>query len=586
MRAWLRVQEGTSHLRALLYVDELYGMMPPHPANPPTKAPLLALLKQARSQGLGLVLASQNPVDLDYKGLANAGTWFVGKLQTANDRQRALEGLQALEGQRTAGRGLPAATALGGQTLDEAIATLKPRTFLLHNVHDPGPVLFQTRHTMSYLRGPLTRRQIRRWMKIYEPRQALEVKAPLPDGDLVDEEPLPDPGRPDLAPAPVESATRRPQPELIPAPAESATRRPQPGPALPWDAFPSEPPSLPGGIDQHFLPVHVPLEWAIRDAESGGRSIVYQARQLVYRPALLARATVRIDNNTHNVHQERAIVRALPGAESVTFIDWENESIPVDADDLDDRPAQGARYAPLLAGFADARRLRSLERDFSEYVYRESAVTLTRHPLLKLTSRPDEGASEFRLRCYKAIEGRRDQEVRKLEQQTEDKVARLEARIRREERELEQDELEYEGRKREEWITAGESVLNLLRRRRHSRMLSIASRKRRLTRQARADIEESLQAIDDLEAQIEELLDEADREKARIQARWAESTDDFESILVRPRKSDIYVEAWSAVWLPYWEILYKERGGMEHLSLAAFETLVSERLVFERQGDR
>jgi hypothetical protein len=300
-----------------------------------------------------------------------------------------------------------------------------------------------------------------------------------------------------------------------------------------------------------------------------GRSIVYQARQLVYRPALLARAIARIDNNTHNVHKEIAVSRALPRLESDVFIDWEDESIPVDAQELEERPAQGARFAPVPATFTDARRLRSLERDFSEYVYRENSVSLTRHPTLKLISRPDELASEFRLRCYKAIERKRDDEIQRLERQTEEKVARLEARIRREERELEQDELEYEGRKREEWLSAGESVLNLLRRRRHSRMISIASRKRRLTRQAKADIEESFQAIDDLETQIEDLLDEADRDKAQIQAKWAESTDGFQTIQVRPRKSDIFVEAWAVVWLPYWDILYEEEGRMEHLSLPA-----------------
>ena len=101
-------------------------------------------------------------------------------------------------------------------------------------------------------------------------------------------------------------------------------------------------------------------------------------------------------------------------------------------------------------------------------------------------------------------------------------------------------------------------------------MISIASRKRRLTRQAKADIEESFAAIDDLEGQIEDLLDEADRAKAQIQVKWAESTDDFQTIQVRPRKSDVFVEAWSVVWLPHWDIVFEERGGMEHLALPAF----------------
>lgn len=574
VRAWLRIQEGTSQLRAILYIDELYGMMPPHPANPPTKAPLLALLKQARSQGLGLVLSSQNPVDLDYKGLSNAGTWFVGKLQTANDRQRALEGLREAAPGAVAARS--AAGPFEGQTLDEVIANLRPRTFLLHNVHEDGPVLLQTRHTMSYLRGPLTRRQIRRWMDMYEPdRAAASRPFQTRQESFTAELPV---RRPEPAGAnPALSVTDRPVEQALPGQPLFAKEPPDPSPVhapsgqgLPWDSFAPVVPALPAGIDAFFLPIRVPLEWAIRSAESAGRSIVYQARQLVYRPALLARATARIDNSTHNVRMEIAVSRALPALESDLFIDWEDESIPVGPDDLDDRPSQGARFAPVPEALSSVQRLRSLERDFVEYVYRQAAVVLTRHPLLKLTSAPEERASEFRMRCYKAIAQKRDDELRTLERQTEEKVARLEARMRQEERELEQDEIEYEGRKREEWISAGESVLNLLRRRHHSRMLSVASRRRRLTRQARAEIKESLETLEDLETQIQNLLDEAEREEAAIRARWSERSDDFETFQVRPRKSDIFVKAWSVVWLPGWEVVFKEKGGMEHLVLPAF----------------
>ena len=574
VRSWLRIQEGTSRLRAILYIDELYGMMPPYPANPPTKAPLLALLKQARSQGLGLVLSSQNPVDLDYKGLSNAGTWFIGRLQTANDRQRALEGLR--EAASGAGTTPDAAGAFGGQTLEEAIAGLKPRTFLLHNVHQEGPALFQTRHTMSYLRGPLTRRQIRRWMDMYEPDR-LATSKPFEAGhepltlDLPARRPEPAGANSVLSDAdrPAEQALSG-QHFFAKGPLDPSFAHAQSGQGLPWDSFAPAVPALPAGIDAFFLPVRVPLEWAIRSAESAERSIVYQARQLVYRPALLARATAHIDNSTHNVRMEIAISRALPGLESDLFIDWEDESIPVSPGDLDDRPSQGARFAPVPEALANVRRLRSLERDFVEYVYRQATVVLTRHPLLKLTSGPEERASEFRMRCYRAIAQKRDDELRTLERQTQAKIDRLEARMRREERELEQDEIEYEGRKREEWISAGESVLNLLRRRHHSRMLSVASRRRRLTQQARAEIKESLETLDDLETQIQNLLDQAEGKEAEIRARWSERADDFETIQVRPRKSDIFVKAWSVVWLPGWEIVFKEKGGMEHLVLPAY----------------
>src|SRR6187401_501192 len=89
---WMRTQSGTSSLRAILYMDEIFGYFPPV-ANPPSKQPLLTLLKQGRAFGLGVVLATQNPVDLDYKGLANCGSWFIGRLQTERDKLRVIEGL-------------------------------------------------------------------------------------------------------------------------------------------------------------------------------------------------------------------------------------------------------------------------------------------------------------------------------------------------------------------------------------------------------------------------------------------------------------------------------------------------------------
>ncbi|MFZ2413474.1 MAG: DUF87 domain-containing protein [Candidatus Cryosericum sp.] len=150
--SWMRLQQGTDSLRALLYFDEVFGYFPPYPFNPPSKVPLLTLMKQARAFGLGVLLATQNPVDIDYKGLSNAGTWIIGKLQQDGDRERVLGGLEG-------------ALQEGGDTLDRAwfsgvLGSLKPRQFLLHNVHTARHVVVRSRFAMSYLRGPLTKAQI------------------------------------------------------------------------------------------------------------------------------------------------------------------------------------------------------------------------------------------------------------------------------------------------------------------------------------------------------------------------------------------------------------------------------------------
>ena len=148
--AWTRRQSGTTSLRALIYMDEVAGYMPPT-ANPPSKLPLLTLMKQARAFGVGVMLSTQNPVDLDYKGLSNAGTWFLGKLQTERDKARVLDGLEGA-----------APGTFDRASLDRTLSALGKRVFLLHNVHEAEPIVFETRWTLSYLRGPLTKDELRR----------------------------------------------------------------------------------------------------------------------------------------------------------------------------------------------------------------------------------------------------------------------------------------------------------------------------------------------------------------------------------------------------------------------------------------
>ena len=199
--AWMRTQPGTSSLRAILYMDEIFGYFPPV-KNPPSKQPLLTLLKQARAFGLGVVLATQNPVDLDYKGLANTGTWFIGRLQTER-RQAARAGRP--------GRGRRRRQLRSGR-MERILAGLGKRVFLMNNVHENAPAIFQTRWTLSYLRGPMTREHIK----------ALTAS-----------------GAAATSPAPVATATV--PPHGGPAPAAGT-------------AGESQPPLLPPGITAYYLP--------------------------------------------------------------------------------------------------------------------------------------------------------------------------------------------------------------------------------------------------------------------------------------------------------------------------------------------
>jgi hypothetical protein len=162
---WMRRQSGTTDLRALVYMDEVAGYAPPT-AEPPSKKPILTLLKQARAFGVGLVLSTQNPVDLDYKAISNAGTWMIGRLQTERDKARLLDGLAAASGSIDVG-------AIG-----DTISGLGKREFVLKRAGVDQPIVFTTRWAMAYLRGPLTREQIASLTKPSETAATLPPPAP------------------------------------------------------------------------------------------------------------------------------------------------------------------------------------------------------------------------------------------------------------------------------------------------------------------------------------------------------------------------------------------------------------------------
>jgi len=183
VKAWMRAQSGSSSLRALLYIDEIFGFFPPS-AEPPTKKPLLTLLKQARAFGVGTVLATQNPVDLDYKGLANCGCWWVGTLQADRDRDRLAAGL----------------ADAGGGDAAKLLSKTRKRVFLLHDVHAKGPALMETRWAMSWLRGPMTREDIARVKgsasKVVDAKESAAPEGRAEAGESTSQPPLPSPWKP------------------------------------------------------------------------------------------------------------------------------------------------------------------------------------------------------------------------------------------------------------------------------------------------------------------------------------------------------------------------------------------------------
>ncbi len=518
--AWMRRQSGTTSLRALLYFDEVFGYFPPV-AEPPSKRPLLTLLKQARAFGLGVILVTQNPVDIDYKGLTNAGTWFIGKLQAERDKERVLHGLK------------DAIAEAGGRAdavdYDALITGLKSRVFLMHNVHEDRPVVFYTRWVMSYLRGPLTRPQIRKLMKA---RREVAPAAPTPTT--------------------AQAAPRAPEP---------AREREIPAGLLP------HPPSLPPKVPQVFLPLVLDREEAVaRLREQVGRDLSVRRAFLVYEPAILAAAEVGFLSRKWDVdHVTSRVLLAAP-PERVGAVAWdEAERPPIRVEDLEDDPAQvegeGPYFAPVPEAANSARELKRITTDLKDWLYRTARLRIKVHRSLGIVKRPGDREKDFRLRIRQAARERRDAEVDKLQARYEKRLDKLAAKLRKLERELAEDEAEYEARKREALLTTGETVLSFFLGRRR-RITTIAT-KQRLAAKAKMEIEETRQEIEEVKQEMAELEAELEEAVAEIRERWEEALEDIEEVEIKPRRADVAVSIVALAWRPVWYIEY-EAGGLPH----------------------
>ena len=511
VETWMRAQTGTSSLRAIVYFDEIFGYLPPI-GNPPSKPLMLRMLKQARAFGVGQVLVTQNPVDVDYKALSNAGTWFIGKLQTERDKDRLLEGLQG------------AAPDIDRRNYDDLISTLGKREFLLHNVHGQQPQIFKTRWAMNYLTGPLTRIQI-------PGLNALAGVGKLP--------------KPVEASAPEETQTGLQGGSQPPKTAAS----PQPPPPPSTLHGSATRPAIPTGIGEYFLPNNLTLS---QSAKAAGRAIPAgaESRGLLYRPVLLAQADIRIMQRKYNLDHDTsrtAIIIEPDRRGSARWGDWIAD--PIDPRSLDRGPAPQAVFEALQAPLNDGKLLRALKTDFTDWAYRATEVSVRANDKLKVYAGPEVSAAEFRKLCSEAAREKRDAEVVKVETRYDRKFDTLENRLRREERELNEDESDLSQRKMEEMGTHAENVFSLFSGRR--RRLTTSLSKRRMTERAKADVEESIESIADFKEQITDLK----REKARaievVGDKWGDLANDVTEISVKPYKKDVLVDLFGVAWMPY-----------------------------------
>src|SRR5690606_16902411 len=429
--------------------------------------PILRLLKQARAFGIGLILATQNPGDLDYKGLTNAGTWFIGRLQSANDQKRVMAGLESLA---------TAENNLNMQQVGRLIADIEPRVFLMHNVHDTGgPILVHTRWAMSYLRGPLTRQQVgilmadqRRELaqKIavsqpvyYNPvNQPVAVQAaPVQNGMVTPPATLPG-----LAPPPtVPGFTNQAAPQI------SVTQaNPSQAVAPRVDGFLTTPPPLPSSIVQYFVPHAITsqqamLEWQQRTGFTAqGTQAV-----LAYQPVLLAQAAVRFQDRKTGVYTARYYSYRIPDLDKSGLIRWEDfQAPPLDARSLSSTPlANNAIYGDPPAGLTDPKRVSALKTELTDMLYNAARLIVPFNPTLKIYGDPNADVGQFYTQSAQVARELRDAEIDKVTSQFEKVIDKLEDRRDRKARELSAEQKELADRRREETFTKGEALLSLLR---------------------------------------------------------------------------------------------------------------------------
>jgi hypothetical protein len=488
--AWIRTQPGTSSLRALLYMDEVFGFFPPI-ANPPAKRPMLTLLKQARAYGLGCVLATQNPVDLDYKGLSNAGTWFLGRLQTERDKARVIEGLE--------GASTQAGATFNRQKMEAMLAALGNRVFLMNNVHEDAPVVFQTRWAMSYLCGPLTRGQIKKLM---------------------------DPVRANYAPSAADAAKKV---ETI----DDATSGTSTGKTT-RGAGPHRP-VLPAGIHEEFAAINERVPDGFR---------------LEYRPALIGHGKVHFVRKRENIDVWRECFLLQTNQDAPAEDVWK-DAAPREQDlTTEKQPDERGQFADLPSEMAREKSYSVFARHLKEHLYREESLQLWACSQFDETSRPEEKEEEFRIRLAPLLEAKRTAEREKLEKAHAAKLADAEDRIRRAQAKLSTQRWQFFARLGSMLWVVVDTIMSALgkglpgRRRSLDPAFRSVATERGQQSNAQISMESALKDQQFLEEQHQEAL------KA-LEIRYSQANVPIESLELKPQKSDIEVDKVSLVWLPW-----------------------------------
>lgn len=475
---WMRTQSGTTSLRALLYMDEIFGYLPPS-AVPPSKKPLLTMLKQARAFGLGLLLATQNPVDLDYKALSNIGTWWLGRLQTERDKMRVLDGLEG---------------AAGGQDkkfdraqMEQLLAGLGNRVFLMNNVNLDAPVVFHVRWVMTYLRGPLARAQIKQLMDPRRPAGQTNALATA------------------MAALPTAADSKRPV--------------------------------VPRGTDEFFLPA---------DPGTDGKDVKYSPAVIRIGEVRYSDNKKGVDGVRTVVKINR--INASTGRANWDRDDGLPDDLSWNQ--LSRTPLDDAEFANLPLEFSEPKTYTKIKGELVDDLYSNDSVVVYFSPTTKQYSQFDESEGDFRARLQHAGREARDVAVEKLKATYEKKMKDVERKLATAMDKLEDQKSQASQAKLNTVISIGSGILGaILGKGSITSSRGALGGASRAWKEGR-DVDRAEEEVARWEDALKELEDECGEEIEKLKDSFDPSREKLESTRLTPLKKNVSAKAVGIVWLP------------------------------------
>ncbi|MFY8201405.1 MAG: ATP-binding protein, partial [Pirellula staleyi] len=468
---------------------EVYGYFPPS-AKPPSKPPMMTLLKQARAFGLGIVLATQNPVDLDYKGLSNMGTWFLGRLQTQRDKDRVLDGLE--------GASLQQGSAFDRGEMERSLSALGNRVFLMNNVHDDGPTIFQSRWALSFLRGPLSRDQISTLMA-EKKNLAMNKRS---------------------AQSPASSNGRA-------SDAESGSR-----------------PILPADVTERFLfPTKVP----------GPKN------RLIYRPAILGQASIHFVKSSANVDYWEDVRLMVHIQGELPDPIWENAArIEADVLQLSNQPEDAYTYASMPVELSSSKNFSNWEKSLKDYFFRHIQCTVYSCKAIKKTTPPGMTETDARIDLSHSAKEARDAAIEKLKTKYSEKIRTFQTRLLAAQQRLDKETEAAKSKQMEGIFNIGTSILGALLGNKlatKGNVTKAASAVRGLGRATaqQGDVMRAQETLGELQAAKDEIERQCQDEIDAVTSQFSVENLTLESIDIPLRKADTKVKLLALVWVP-WQI--------------------------------